>query len=190
MAKLNFAAYARHRGVTPAAVTKAVATGRISTEVDPRSGRRVIDSDRADREWDENTDRAKQEGSAAHLKRPSPAAPTSEIQPDEPTTQAPPALPPSDPVSASASIQLSRARREHFNAELARLKFERESGKLVEADQVQRRSFDTARIVRESMLNIPDRVAAQLAGETDARRIHELLTGEITKALEAVAENG
>lgn len=190
MALLSFAAYAKRRGVSPATVTKAVASGRISTQVDPRTGRRAIDPEVADREWDERTDRAKQEGSIAYQKqrRRGDAAPTDDdVQPENPTTEASPAPPSLSESSASAALALSKARREHYNAELARLAFEQKTGRLVEAEEVQRQAFATGRIVRESMLNLPDRLAAMLAGETDPRRIHALLTDEITKALEALA---
>ena len=33
------------------------------------------------------------------------------------------------------------------------------------------------------MLNIPDRISAQLAAETDAARVYEILVAEIRKAL-------
>lgn len=193
MAKLSFSAYAKHRGVSPAAVTKAVQAGRITPERDPRTGRQVLDSATADLQWAANTDSAKQEGSKAHRRSPADALPaTTESQSEEPTTtEAPQAPPPSGQTPATmgpaASVALSRAWKEHWNAEMARLKFEERSGKLVEADHVRRQAFSAARVLRESMLNIPDRLAAQLASETDPRKVHDLLSAEIRKALEAVA---
>jgi hypothetical protein len=44
-------------------------------------------------------------------------------------------------------------------------------------------AFNRYRTFRDGMLNIPDRLAAVLAAETDARRTHELLSAEIRKAL-------
>ncbi len=38
------------------------------------------------------------------------------------------------------------------------------------------------------MLNIPDRVAAVLAAESDPARVHEILTDEIRKALTEFAD--
>jgi hypothetical protein len=40
-----------------------------------------------------------------------------------------------------------------------------------------------ARIVRDSMLNIPDRVAAELAAETDPFKVQQRLSAEIRLAL-------
>ena len=38
-------------------------------------------------------------------------------------------------------------------------------------------------MVRDAMLNIPDRIASELAAETDQFEIHRLLTVEIRRAL-------
>ena len=56
---LGVRAYARHRGVSPAAVRKAIATGRIAAAlvVSP-GGRRELDAEAADRLWNANTDAA------------------------------------------------------------------------------------------------------------------------------------
>ncbi len=48
---ISIRAYARHRGVSDAAVRKAIAAGRITPEADG-----TIDSDRADAEWARNTE--------------------------------------------------------------------------------------------------------------------------------------
>ncbi len=40
-----------------------------------------------------------------------------------------------------------------------------------------------ARMVRDAMLNIADRIASELAAETDQFEIHRLLTVEIRRAL-------
>lgn len=54
---ISVRAYARERGVSDAAVRKAIKTGRITPEADG-----TIDSVRADREWTRNTDAAQQRG--------------------------------------------------------------------------------------------------------------------------------
>jgi transcriptional regulator with XRE-family HTH domain len=61
-------------------------------------------------------------------------------------------------------------------------------GRLVDAETARRDAFDCARAVRDAVLNIPDRVAAELAAETDPDRVHARLDDELRKALEAAAE--
>lgn len=82
-----------------------------------------------------------------------------------------------------AAIQ---ARKEHYRAELARLELEERIGKLVDKEKVEAEAFRVGRLVRDSMLNIPSRLAGILAAETDQRRVHDLLEKEIRQALEAL----
>jgi phage terminase Nu1 subunit (DNA packaging protein) len=70
-----------------------------------------------------------------------------------------------------------------------RLKNLATQGKLYDRSAAKREAFECARTVRDSMLNIPDRVAAQLAAETDPARVFAILEGEIRKALVALAED-
>ncbi len=83
-------------------------------------------------------------------------------------------------------INESRAKSEHFRAELARIDLEVKEEELVEADLVKRQAFTSARTVRDALGNIPDRVSNQFAAETDPVVIHEALTTEIRKALESL----
>jgi hypothetical protein len=85
------------------------------------------------------------------------------------------------------SFAQSRALREAYNARLAKLEFEERSGKLVDIDALKIEAFKVHRRVRDSILNIPDRCAPQLATMTDAAEIHAYLLGEITQSLRMLA---
>ena len=61
---------------------------------------------------------------------------------------------------------------------------------LVSADGVRIAAFNKGRMVRDALLNIPDRVASILAKETDTNRIHEILTKEIRQIIEEILESG
>ena len=87
------------------------------------------------------------------------------------------------------SFNESRAKSEHFRAELARLDLEVKEQQLVEVARVQREAFTAARAVRDALGNIPDRVSNQLAAESDAVVIHQTLTEEIRKALETLTND-
>lgn len=191
MAKMTFAAYAKHRGVSAPTITQAVKGGRISVEVDPKTNRRVIDSEKADVEWNRNVDAAKQAGPNAAKARAAAARGEPAVDggdgPGSDESGGGAALPQALDSSGVALV-VSRARREFYMAEVARLNFEQRAGSLVAVDEVQRRAFSIARTVREALFNIPDRLASQLAGETDPRRVHLVLTTELTRALEALAD--
>jgi len=86
------------------------------------------------------------------------------------------------------SFNESRAKSEHFRAELARLDLEVKEEKLCEAEKVRREAFSLARSVRDAVNSIPDRVANQFAAETDPVVIHQALTEELRKALERLTD--
>ena len=160
MAILSQRGYARHRGVSPSAVQKAIATGRISTQPDGR-----IDSEQADVEWEQNTTRH--------------APPIAKRGQDE------------DDVSIAGASQYTKARavREHYQARLAKLEFEERTAKLVSADEVRVAAFNKFRQFRDAILNLPDRLAAMLAAESEAAKCYEVLATEIRRALNEFADS-
>ena len=165
---VTLTAYAKTKGVSTEAVSKAVRVGRLSKSVvfDAKGKPRVIPA-LADQEWTANTDSAQQRVPA--VPPPRPPAPEPEAPANEPKT---------------ATFQQARTLREAYMARLARLEFEEKSALLVRADAVKNEAFKVARTVRDNMLNIPDRVAAELANETNQFKVHQRLTQEIRRALE------
>lgn len=159
MAILSQRAYARHRGVALSAVQKAIETRRISTQPDGR-----IDSERADVDWEQNTTRH--------------APPVAKRGQEE------------DDISIFGASQYTKARavREHYQARLAKIEYEERTGKLVPRDEVQIAAFNKFRQFRDHMLNIPDRVAAVVAAETEAAKCYEVLATEVRRALNDFAD--
>jgi len=92
------------------------------------------------------------------------------------------------PEDQIPDLNESRARHEHYKAEKARLEALQGRGELVPAEEVKAAAFKMARGVRDSIMAIPDRLAAQLAGTTDARQCHTLLTEELRVALRSLAD--
>ncbi len=166
---VSLSEYARRRGVSHEAVRKAVKVGRLSRSVvfGPTGKARLL-PEIADVEWTANTDSAQQRVPAVPPPRPPAPEPEAPAR-DEPKT---------------ATFQQARTLREAYMARLARLEFEEKSGQLVRADSVKNEAFKVARTVRDNMLNIPDRIAAELANETNQFKVHQRLTQEIRRALE------
>jgi len=159
MAIMSLRAYSRHRGVALSAVQKAIKTRRISVLPDGK-----IDSDRADEQWERNTEQ--------HAR---PVAPRGQED---------------DDTSGFGGNQYAKARavREHYQARLAKLEYEEKTAKLVPADEVKVAAFGLFRRFRDHVLNIPDRVAAMVAAESDAARCYEIIAIEIRKALNEFAD--
>ena len=157
--------YAKHRGCSPQAVFDAIEKGRLDKSVERKpSGRYLVDVELADAEWAANTDTGT--GSAAHAKN----RPVDLPEPAEP--------------GETMTYAEARAQHERFKARLAELELETRESKLVNADEVKQAAFKTARQVRDALLNLPDRVAGELAAETNAFKVHQRLTKEIRRALE------
>jgi hypothetical protein len=170
MAVVSLRAYARHRGVSLKAVQKAIESGRIQTTEEGK-----IDVEQADADWEKNT--APRAGKTAKFQKPPAGRKTS-------TAAAAASNARLDPASAGG-LDYARARavHENYRARLAKLDYEAKLGKLVSRDEVEIAAFNRFRTLRDGMLNIPDRLAAVLAAETDPIKVHELLTTEIRKAL-------
>ena len=162
--ELSIRAYARHLGVTEAAVRKAIRQGRVSKG---KNGK--INPKTADKEWGQNTD-------PAQIK-----AVFSEEKPDYSQNSIPNA-------TNGPSYQQSRAIKEAYGAKLLRLQFEKESKKLISIDDVKVSAFNAARMTRDRILNIPDRVIPQLVGKTNIFEMKEILKAELIKALEELSK--
>lgn len=89
---------------------------------------------------------------------------------------------------AGTSYQDARAIREALNARLTKLELEQRLGTLVDAAEVRREAFRTGRVLRDRVLAVPGRVAAQVAAESSAKRVQGLLDQELRRALDEVLE--
>lgn len=175
MTLISFRQYAKHRGVSPEAVSKAVESGRISTV--NQDGKRLIDPARADEEWAANTQSTKRHVPTKAEKAEGKTKPDVQEEPGKPL--------------GAPSYAQSRAIREAYAARLEKLEYEEKIGKLISIDTVKVEAFKTARTVRDGVLGIPDRISNELAGYgDDPAKIHERLTEELVIALEELVNAG
>ncbi len=162
--ELSLRAYAKRRGITEAAVRKAIKQGRITKNPNGKINPQI-----ADNEWGKNTDPAQIKPIFA------------EEKPDYSQNSIPSA-------ASGPSYQQSRAIKEAYGAKLLRLQFEKESKKLISIDDVKVSAFNAARMTRDRILNIPDRVIPQLVGKTNIFEMKEILKAELIKALEELSK--
>jgi hypothetical protein len=169
---VTFAELAVIRGCSKAAVTHA-SKSRIADAVVIKDGKKWLDRDLAIELWNRNT-------------RDTPGSKVSKADPVEPLPRDRDELKRSIerlPDDAIPDLNESRARREHYQAELAKLQVSQQRAELVPAEQVKKEAFQMGRSVREALANLADRLSHQLAGETDPARIHQVLTQEHRSAL-------
>jgi hypothetical protein len=104
---------------------------------------------------------------------------------DAPAAAPAASAPPEDPiprnlVDAQRIAMYERARK-------LRLENDEREGKLLDVSKASREAFEFARILREAVLNVPARLAAELAAESDATRLHIRLDRALREALETTA---
>ena len=167
---VTFSEFAAIKGCTKAAVTHATKS-RIAAAVVEKDGKRWLDRDMALDLWRKNT----LKNNAAKVDEPDPVVPR-----DARELRQQVAGLPDDEIP---ELNESRARREHYQAELAKLEVDLKRRDLVPAVDVQKEAFALGRSVREALANLADRLSHQLAGETDPARIHAVLTDEHRAAL-------
>lgn len=95
-------------------------------------------------------------------------------------------------AQASGGVDFNKARavKETYNARLAKLTYEERMGQLVSVEEVKLGAFNMARKLRNRILQIPMRISAQLAAETDPHIVEDMLNAELSGALEELSQEG
>lgn len=88
--------------------------------------------------------------------------------------------------SSNNEYEAARTEKEIYRAKMAKLNYEKMDGTLIEAQAVKDLMFSTARLTRDSILNIPGRLSALLANQP-REKVNEMLTKELRQALENLA---
>jgi len=88
----------------------------------------------------------------------------------------------------ASELTAERVRKLRADASLAELELAKATGLVAPIGEMERVWRHSYALVRTNMLNIPRRVVTSLVGETDERRITEVLKSEITQVLRDAAE--
>ena len=161
---LKIPAYAKVRGLSPEYIRRLIAKGVIPEKCCREFGKRWrINPECADKALDENLSQINRKKSKQ--------AKVIKIAGFEKLT-----------------FSQARARKERYLSALRKLEFEEKTGQLISKAEVEQAAFNTARTVRDALLNIPDRISAILAAEADEFKVSEILTDEIRQALEILSK--
>lgn len=166
--KSSLRAFAKHVRVTENAVRKAVTSGRLKGSIgrDAKGKPFIRDVALAVTEWTQNAGRVGPEASAA---------------PQAAVTQTAVVIPTETLVAAQRSATLERSRKLKLDNDL-------KEGLLVEVAKASREAFEAARTIRKTVMNIPSRLSAELAAESDAARVYSKLDAALREALNSVAD--
>jgi len=161
-------------------VTRLVAAGRLSTKPGPR-GTVLVNIVALNRAIAEETDPAQD---LRNNRAPAPVADDLDIGDDE--HDAGEATDRSAP-QGKANYHRSRAEREAYQAENARLDLDERLDRLADKDDVERRTMTAFRRVRDRLLAFPATVAEKVTVAPDARAVRAILTDEMRRMLDQLA---
>ena len=166
---ITFADLAKLKGVSRSAVSQRRQTGILKDAIVKVNGRELLNKDEAVRLWDKNS-------------VPAPKAITAQTK-KELKKQV-------DGMSADEipDFNISRAKKEFYTAELARIQVEQQKKELISAKEVEKKSFEMAVGIREAFMTLPDRVSNLFASETDPTAIDSVMRQEIHSCLERFVE--
>ena len=166
---ITFADLAKLKGVSRSAVSQRRQTGILKESIVKVNGREMLNKDLAMELWDQNS-------------VPAPTVLTAQTK-KELKKQV-------DGMAADEipDFNISRAKKEFYTAELARIRVEQQKKELISAKEVEKKSFEMAVGIREAFLTLPDRVSNLFASETDPTAIDSVMRQEIHSCLERFVE--
>ena len=153
------------KNVSRTAVSKKIKTGKLDSAIVNHNGRKLVNKEEAFRLWDLQAPPSKDTNVRKKLKQ--------EID--------------SKTVEEIPSYGESKAKREYFLAELAKIDVEQKKEQVIDVEIITKSAFAKGRAIRASLENIADRLSHQLAGEDNPSAIHKILTEEHREALENLA---
>lgn len=163
---MNVAQYARHRAVTPEAVRWAIRHGNIPAKClsfKKEGGPPYINVELTDREWvlsvRATATKYGEKSDWAEVER---------------------------KLSEAPDVGESRKRKEAADAELAELKLQREKGKLVDAEKVEKQWIKLGSILKTRLLNVPSKVKQR--NPEMSHDLFQLIEAEIREALEGLSD--
>ena len=168
---MSIRAYARRRGISDAAVRKAIKTGRVTPLADG-----TINPERADLEWELATDKSQQ-------RKPQPNVNAALEGIRETLREG------GQPAGGSNFLH-ARTANEILKAQTARLKLQRMRGEVIDKAEVTAMVFRLAREERDAWVNWPARISALMAAELgiEPHQMHMCLEKHVRQHLAELAD--
>ncbi|MBL0319650.1 MAG: hypothetical protein IPP74_10255 [Alphaproteobacteria bacterium] len=158
MKEISLKDYAARKGVTRQAIIKAINSGRLSKSVIKKGKLIYLDEELANAEYEINTNKEK---SRKH---------------DNIGEDFVKGIQGGDQKNVAMAARNALIT---YKAKIAQLEYNERMGLLVEAQKVRDEMFKTGRVLRDSLLNIADRLGPELVGITDPKIIHKKIKDEI-----------
>jgi len=178
MTDMSVPEYAKHRGVHERSIRRYLSEGHLERAVRRQGRKIVIDAETADKTLDKLITTRKE---LLGVKTPPSASDKSEAARKIRTSE--------KAGTAGLTFHEARTLTQRYKAALLKLELDEKTGRLADVEAINTEVFNKARAVRDTILNIPDRISPILAAESDPARVSQLLEIELTGALEELSED-
>ena len=86
------------------------------------------------------------------------------------------------------TYQRSRASKEFYEFQIKKLEYEEMKGKLVDLATMEKEAYTAARVARDKLLSMPDRLGPHMLGKSDLQEVEDIIRKEVTAALDNLTD--
>tara|TARA_B100001029_G_C15011391_1_gene424474 strand:+ start:118 stop:633 length:516 start_codon:yes stop_codon:yes gene_type:complete len=162
------------KGISKAAVSKRVKSGRLDAAIVLVGGKKKLNKDVALDIWENTTDiqrtAIQQQGLTPEQKNE-----LLNVIDELPAEEIP-------------DFNTSRAKKMYYDAKLAEIEVNFKNKELVDAKETERKGFEIAKSMSSKLMSLPERVSALFASETDAASIGKVLKEELYNCIDEVVK--
>ena len=171
---ITMAELAEIKGISKAAVSKRVKSGRLDAAIVLIGGKKKLKKDVALDIWENTTDiqrtAIQQQGLTPEQKNELLNV-IDELPPEE--------IP---------DFNTSRAKKMYYDAKLAEIEVNFKNKELVDAKETEKKGYELAKSMSSKLMSLPERVSALFASETDAASIGKVLKEELYNCIDEVVK--
>ena len=171
---ITMAELAEIKGISKAAVSKRVKSGRLDAAIVLVGGKKKLNKDIALDIWENTTDiqrtAIQQQGLTPEQKNE-----LLNVIDELPAEQIP-------------DFNTSRAKKMYYDAKLAEIEVNFKNKELVDAKETEKKGYELAKSISSKLMSLPERVSALFASETDAASIGKVLKEELYNCIDEVVK--
>ena len=171
---ITMAELAEIKGISKAAVSKRVKSGRLDAAIVLVGGKKKLNKDIALDIWENTTDiqrtAIQQQGLTPEQKNE-----LLNVIDELPAEEIP-------------DFNTSRAKKMYYDAKLAEIEVNFKNKELVDAKETEKKGYELAKSMTSKLMSLPERVSALFASETDAASIGKVLKEELYNCIDEVVK--
>ena len=171
---ITMAELAEIKGISKAAVSKRVKSGRLDAAIVLVGGKKKLNKDIALDIWENTTDiqrTAKQQQGLTPEQKNELLNVIDEL-----------------PAEEIPDFNTSRAKKMYYDAKLAEIEVNFKNKELVDAKETEKKGYELAKSISSKLMSLPERVSALFASETDAASIGKVLKEELYNCIDEVVK--